>query len=190
MRFHNRRNSTILGREQTRAGQKGFTLIELLVVIAIIGILASLVLVALASARTKAQDARIKSDVLQLRQLAEIHYDANNGSYEFFVECIGSFFLFGSPPGTGCRGGVEDSVETVVNDLLDILDPDRWDSGDIFDQGGWPTGGTNADNQRFCIAVVWEFFSPPWKYFCADTDGTAAGGIGLWPCGSSDPQCF
>ena len=62
------------------AGLAGFTLIELLVVIAIIGILASIVLVSLNSARGKGKDTRIINDVRQLRVQLEADY-TGNGNY-------------------------------------------------------------------------------------------------------------
>ena len=57
--------------------QKGFTLIELLVVIAIIGILSSVVLASLNSARQKSRDARRISDLKQLQLALEMSYDAD-----------------------------------------------------------------------------------------------------------------
>lgn len=60
---------------------RGFTLIELLVVIAIIGILSSVVLASLNTARGKGANAAIKSNLANMRAMAEIYYDANGGSY-------------------------------------------------------------------------------------------------------------
>lgn len=57
--------------------QKGFTLIELLVVIAIIGILSSVVLASLNSAREKARDAKRISDMKQIQIALELYYDIN-----------------------------------------------------------------------------------------------------------------
>ena len=54
---------------------KGFTLIELLVVIAIIGILSSVVLASLNSARNRGSDAAIKNNLANIRPQAEIIYD-------------------------------------------------------------------------------------------------------------------
>ncbi|NCN07605.1 type II secretion system protein [Candidatus Falkowbacteria bacterium] len=56
--------------------KKGFTLIELLVVIAIIGMLSSLAVVSLNTARNKARDAQIKSDLSQIRTFAAVQYDS------------------------------------------------------------------------------------------------------------------
>jgi prepilin-type N-terminal cleavage/methylation domain-containing protein len=61
--------------------KRGFTLMELLVVIAIIGILASVVLASLNSARNKGADAAIKSNLNNARSQAELYYDNNSGSY-------------------------------------------------------------------------------------------------------------
>ena len=58
--------------------KKGFTLIELLVVIAIIGLLSTLAVVALGSAREKARDSKRLSDLKQVQTALELHYTDNS----------------------------------------------------------------------------------------------------------------
>lgn len=58
--------------------KRGFTLIELLVVIAIIGVLASIVLASLNSARRKSRDARRIADIKQIQLALELSFDANS----------------------------------------------------------------------------------------------------------------
>lgn len=54
---------------------KGFTLIELLVVIAIIGLLSSVIIAPISSARVKARDARRIADLKQIRIALALYYD-------------------------------------------------------------------------------------------------------------------
>jgi type II secretion system protein G len=56
---------------------KGFTLIELLVVIAIIGILSSVVLASLNTARQKSRDAKRIADLKQIQLALELYFDTN-----------------------------------------------------------------------------------------------------------------
>ena len=67
--------------------RKGFTLIELLVVIAIIGILSSVVLASLNSARQKSRDARRISEMKQIQNALELYY-SNNGTYPVMVAYV------------------------------------------------------------------------------------------------------
>lgn len=60
--------------------KKGFTLIELLVVVAIIGILASVVLASLNTARNKGKDASVQSSMSSMRAQAELGVDSG-GKY-------------------------------------------------------------------------------------------------------------
>lgn len=57
-----------------RSQSKGFTLIELLVVIAIIGLLSTLAVVALNSARQRSRDAKRVSDIRQIQTALELAF--------------------------------------------------------------------------------------------------------------------
>jgi prepilin-type N-terminal cleavage/methylation domain-containing protein len=65
-----------LFKEMRNKQQKGFTLIELLVVISIIGLLASVILVGLNSARTKSRDAKRIADIRQMVSAMELFFNS------------------------------------------------------------------------------------------------------------------
>ena len=76
----NKNLSNNLFKKNHKSWCEGFTLVELLVVIAIVGILASVVLASLNSARAKARDAQRVTSIRQVQNALEMYY-LDNGSY-------------------------------------------------------------------------------------------------------------
>ncbi|MFA5889121.1 MAG: type II secretion system protein [Candidatus Paceibacterota bacterium] len=95
--------------------KRGFTLIELLVVIAIIGILSSIVLASLNSARDKGANAAVKADLNGVRSQAEIVYD--NGGQTYAAVCDNASVI-AAVTGAITAGGDTGTVATRCNDSV------------------------------------------------------------------------
>lgn len=148
---------------------KGFTLIELLVVIAIIGILASIVMVALGGARKQARDARITSEMEQLRSKAELHY-SSNGEYTGF-DCS------------------KTEMSSLCNDIDKQCHQDVGDCKNESDEDGDSTQEVeiSATNDAYCAYTGLNSGG----YYCVDSTGQAveASSSPDGTCNSSSYTC-
>jgi prepilin-type N-terminal cleavage/methylation domain-containing protein len=105
--------------------KKGFTLIELLVVIAIIGVLTSVVLASLTSAKNKARDTATKSGLSTLRSQAEL-YNTVSGSYRGAVNAIGATQSQLVCQTAGTVFNTTDGIGGKIEQISNQIDPAEW----------------------------------------------------------------
>jgi prepilin-type N-terminal cleavage/methylation domain-containing protein len=123
--------------------KKGFTLIELLVVIAIIGIIAGVIVVSMDGSSDKAKDARIKSEMDNIRTRMEIiRADrATDGTGYTYLSTA-----------------LNNAVDTEITKLRN----------DIIAQGG-TIATPYASTTKYCMSVT----LPSGGYWCIDSSGYA-----------------
>jgi prepilin-type N-terminal cleavage/methylation domain-containing protein len=138
---------------------RGFTLIELLVVIAIIGILASVVLASLNTARDRGQDAKIKSEVSGIRGQAEIEYSRANCYGDGAGTCANAAVAPGACPSTADTIFAEPKVSAMITSA-------RTASAGTLDACASPANQT-------AYAIVVQLKSDTLKGFCVDSTGKA-----------------
>ncbi|PJE64729.1 MAG: hypothetical protein COU90_00455 [Candidatus Ryanbacteria bacterium CG10_big_fil_rev_8_21_14_0_10_43_42] len=113
--------------------KKGFTLIELLVVISIIGLLASVVLASLNTARSRARDARRMTDMRQIQTALELYFN-DNGVYPSTSNVWFGVSVNGGSRGvTGAGGYIPNLAPTYIPTLpVDPLDNRSGWSGYLY----------------------------------------------------------
>ncbi|MDP3996077.1 MAG: type II secretion system protein [bacterium] len=122
-------------------GTRGFTLIELLVVISIIGLLSSVVLASLNSARQKTRDTVRISNLNQTQKAIELYYD-KCGTYIVRQNCTGT--AYGSEGSGWLAYPYPDSAGSIAQGLIDngvastkFIDPSGQITSNGIDQSGY-----------------------------------------------------
>lgn len=145
---------------------KGFTLIELLVVIAIIGILSSVVLASLNTARAKGSNAAIKSQLAAIRPQAEIYYDTYGNYGSSTVVTTQAMTSAGCPSNTASMFVFD---ATISNQLKSVFN--------TAGAGQCMLTGSGA-NTAWAVAATLKVAEGSNTSWCVDSSGASKGQIG------------
>lgn len=146
---------------------RGFTLIELLVVIAIIGMLSSVVLASLNTARKKGNDAAIQSNLSTVLTQAELYY-MSTGNYTYGCS-------------TGLSTGVCPATGTYV--FTDPLIRQAFAAAEAANGTG--TGlKCSCSAQQFAVSSV--LVTDTTKFWCVDSSGNSLQKTATLPNGRND----
>lgn len=153
--------------------KRAFTLIELLVVVAIIGLLSSIVLASLSSARSRANDSKRVSDLRQIQKAVEVYATSNGGAYpstggSFRSQCStwGSYAASSVAPGLAptymSQFPSDPQMNASANTCCYLYISDGTDYG-VLDYN-CPTDGhltnTSLNTLKDPVYQVWSVYTP------------------------------
>lgn len=134
--------------------RRGFTLIELLVVVAIIGVLATIVLVSLNTARQKARDAQRLGEIREIAT-AMGRYFSDNGVYVTAAA--------GTP--------IPASIKTALSQYMSVPNDPSGDS-----TRGYKWLDNSSDSSNYCVYVQSEANFSVWFVASKITSGKKTSG--------------
>ena len=176
-----------------------------MVVISIIGILSAVIIVALNNARLKARDARVNSDLSQIRKLMEFYYYDNTSfpnTYEEITRAVGwgvdNWCYDQQVSGRKCvnldnpaepnkqKQQIGVLAKDIINNFKHPTDPE---AGMLFG---------SIQNEAFVIAPIPSTANGTIKFKCFDTRGTIKDYDSLaafWPyfwtdCAVNNSKCY
>ena len=150
---------------QQKKLKSGFTLIELLVVIAIIGILASIVVASLNSARMKARDTRRIADLRQIQIALELYYDAN-GYYPPLGcgwDCNGYRYSYNDNSWNALATALAPYISSLPKDPLNSGGCPPWNANCFT----YAYGNVGRNTQRVQYDLTAQLEDPNSQYRCA-----------------------